>query len=109
MLGLIGGTAAAQEQTRGRLHGRALRPLLWLGSISYPLYLVHEYPSYIALRMLDQQVPHGVAIAAAVALSLFLATAISYGVERPAMHVIRQAWRRRPLVASPGAQKSESV
>jgi peptidoglycan/LPS O-acetylase OafA/YrhL len=82
--------AAAAE---GRLRWLATPPLLWLGSISYSLYLVHEYPSYMVIRAVDHAgAPHPFAIAAALFTSLTLASAVSYGVERPAMRALRGAW-----------------
>jgi peptidoglycan/LPS O-acetylase OafA/YrhL len=89
-MGLI---AAGAE---GRLDRVATGPLLWLGSISYSLYLVHEYPSYMVMRALDHAgTPHGLGIGGAVLVSLVLASMVSYGVERPAMRAIRGAWRAR--------------
>ncbi len=83
--------AAAAE---GRLRWLAAPPLLWLGSISYALYLVHEYPSYMVIRALDHAgAPHQASIAAAILSVLALATAITYAIERPAMRAIRNAWR----------------
>ena len=78
----------------------ALPPLLWLGSVSYPLYLVHEYPSYIAIRALDGAgLPHPAAVAAALLLALALAAAVSYGVERPALRLLRSRRARPPAPA----------
>jgi peptidoglycan/LPS O-acetylase OafA/YrhL len=89
-MGLI---AAASH---GRLRWLAVPPLVWLGSISYSLYLVHEYPAYMVLRVAGLAGwPHWLAAAAAVAVALMLATAVTYGVERPALQAIRYAWRER--------------
>jgi len=83
---------------RGGLRFLAAPPLLWLGSISYSLYLVHEYPGYIVMGAADRAgMPHGLGIAAALAIALILATAVSYGIERPAMRLIRNRWRARTL------------
>ena len=80
----------------GRLRWLATAPLVWLGSVSYSLYLVHEYPAYMVLRSADRAGwPYGLAVVAAVALVLMLATAVTYGIERPALHAIRHAWRDR--------------
>ena len=83
---------------RGGLRFLAAPPLLWLGSISYSLYLVHEYPGYIVMGAADRAgMPHGLGIAAALAIAMILATAVSYGIERPAMRLIRNRWRARTL------------
>jgi peptidoglycan/LPS O-acetylase OafA/YrhL len=100
-MGLI---AAASH---GRLRWVAVAPLVWLGSISYSLYLVHEYPAYMVLRAAGLAGwPHWLAAAAAVAVALMLAAAVTYGVERPALKAIRHAWRERTALcgvpAAPG-------
>jgi peptidoglycan/LPS O-acetylase OafA/YrhL len=88
------GMAVIAAASQGRLRWLASPPLLWLGSISYALYLVHEYPSYMVIRALDHAgAPHQAAIAAAILTALALATAITYTIERPAMRAIRNAWR----------------
>jgi peptidoglycan/LPS O-acetylase OafA/YrhL len=72
------------------------RPLLWLGALSYPLYLLHEYIGWalmLALQRLGWAAPVGVA--AALALSLLLAQGLHAGVELPGMRRLRQAYRQR--------------
>lgn len=103
-MGLIAGSAYAERRGTGAWPGL----LLWLGSISYPLYLVHEYPSYIVMRTLDShRIPHGAAMAAALALSVALAAMVSYGVERPALRALRAGWRSaRNIPVSLSAPKS---
>ncbi|MBZ8138438.1 acyltransferase [Rubrivivax gelatinosus] len=73
----------------------ALRPLAWLGAVSYPLYLVH-WPVLAFLRalFLGDEPPASV-LAAAVAVSLAAAVALHLFVERPP--------RRRRAGAAPGA------
>ena len=89
---------------RGGLQWLAAPPLVWLGSVSYSLYLVHEYPAYITMRAGDAAgLPHWISQAAAVGVALGLAAAVSYGVERPAMRAIRDLWRGRVFRPAPGA------
>ena len=68
------------------------RVTLWLGTISYSLYLTHRNLGYYSLTWLHE---HGVEAFTAIALvaagALALATAFAYGVERPASAVLR-AW-----------------
>jgi len=68
-------------------------PLVFLGTISYPLYLLHQNIGYVILRNLRAQgVDYGWALALACAVSLGAATALTFGVERPAQRRLR-AWR----------------
>jgi peptidoglycan/LPS O-acetylase OafA/YrhL len=64
---------------------------LWLGAISYPLYLVHRMPGYYALNAMDaRQVPQLLALAIAVAGAMLVAHLLSVFVERPAMRKLRR-------------------
>ena len=99
--------------TRGGLGWLEAKPLLWLGSVSYTLYLTHETASFTVIRALDDAgVGHPASVAAAVAVSLALAGLVSSGVERPALRFIRQGykdalsgglpWRRKKPQPLPG-------
>lgn len=80
---------------KSKLTWLAFRPLVFLGSISYPLYLVHHNIGYAVMRKLETQV-QGVQICAAVAVSLALAIMLSYLVEKPGIRFIRAryaAWK----------------
>jgi peptidoglycan/LPS O-acetylase OafA/YrhL len=69
--------------------------LVWLGTISYPLYLLHENIGWAILRQLQF---HGwtplPAIAATTVLAIALAAAVSYSIERPAMAWIRGRYKQ---------------
>lgn len=82
---------------RGRWTWLEHRVLLWLGAISYTLYLLHEYIGWAVIRRLEGwgMEVHG-AIAAAIALSAALAHALTRWVEQPAMRWIRDRYRHRP-------------
>ena len=73
------------------------RPLMvFLGVISYSLYLVHQNIGYVIMRqMYGLNFPPFIALLTAVVASLALATFITYGIERPAMRAIRSTWRSR--------------
>ncbi len=96
MLAVLVFTLAVQ----GRL-GFLRQPLwLYLGAISYPLYLLHQNIGYAVVSRLQG---HGVAmplsILVALVLVLSLATAVTFLIERPAMAYLRrryQTWRGRP-------------
>jgi peptidoglycan/LPS O-acetylase OafA/YrhL len=79
----------------GRARALAVRPLLWLGAISYPLYLTHQMLGYRLIRtLLDAGCPRALAVVIAIAGALALATAITRTVEQPAMQTIRRWYRR---------------
>lgn len=86
----------------GGLRWLAARPLVWLGGVSYALYVSHEQMIYIVIRGLDRQgMPHAASVAVAVVAALVLAWAITVAVERPAMRGIRVAWRAHRLRSGP--------
>jgi peptidoglycan/LPS O-acetylase OafA/YrhL len=82
----------------GYLRFLVCRATLWLGTISYSLYLVHRNLGY---HLLDWMHAHAVNAAAAILVvagcALLLATALTYGVERPGSARLRfwyGRWRR---------------
>ena len=71
-------------------------PLVWLGTISYPLYLLHENIGWsIQLRLLELGAGIDTTIVAALCLGLALATAMTYSVEQPSMRLIRNWYRNQ--------------
>ncbi len=85
----------------GRLRFLATQPLLWLGSISYALYVSHQMIGYHLMAMLDRQgFSRPAAIATALATALVLATLLTRFVERPARRAILTAWRQGNAAAS---------
>ncbi|HEX8580164.1 MAG TPA: acyltransferase [Allosphingosinicella sp.] len=70
------------------------RPLVWLGAISYSLYLLHELIGFALIRWLESA---GISATAAIGLTtaamLALAAAATFLVERPALRAIRGAYR----------------
>lgn len=76
-------------------------PFVWLGTISYPLYLLHENIGWAALlRLQTLGVPIDFAILMTLGASFFMAVALSRWVERPAMQWIRRCYRRNHAPAS---------
>jgi peptidoglycan/LPS O-acetylase OafA/YrhL len=65
------------------------RPILFLGAISYPFYLVHFRPSYLV--MAETPLPPALSIAAAVLVSIAVAAAIHWLIEVPGRHALRTA------------------
>jgi peptidoglycan/LPS O-acetylase OafA/YrhL len=72
-----------------------LGPLVWLGAISYPLYLLHENIGWGMLLNLEAVgwTPNW-AILASICVVLLLAAMLHYTVEMPAMKRIRNYYRR---------------
>lgn len=78
--------------------------LVYLGTISYPLYLLHQNIGYVLMtRALEHGVPVAVAIAVAVAVAIGLASIVTLGIERPALSWIRSKRRARALSQSASA------
>lgn len=71
---------------------RIPKVMLWLGAISYPLYLLHQNLGFAVIHALGAT---GVAAFCALLAVLALATLVHVAVEQPAMHWIRARWRRR--------------
>lgn len=66
------------------------KPLVWLGSISYSLYLLHQNIGYIIINFaIDHEIPPLIGIAVAVFVSLSLAHLSFKYVERPALRTIK--------------------
>lgn len=71
------------------------RTTLWLGAISYPLYLIHRNLGFLALDWLRMRgVGPWISISLVACGALALATLFSLLVERPALAVLRQLYRR---------------
>jgi peptidoglycan/LPS O-acetylase OafA/YrhL len=76
---------------------------VWLGAVSYALYLTHRQMGYEVLAALNRSgVPSAVSVPVAMICALALASAITYGVEQPALAVLRGWYKRRkvPTAAS---------
>lgn len=73
------------------------RPLLiWLGAISYPLYLIHENVGFAVIRWLTGKgLMPTLALIAALITSLALAQMVRVFIEGPALSGIRGWWRTR--------------
>ena len=72
--------------------------LVWLGAISYPLYLIHENVGWSLLLRLERLgLAPNLAVVLTLALVLALATLLHRVVEKPAMQAIRDWYRRRSL------------
>lgn len=81
----------------GRLGWIVNRVTIWLGAISYSLYVSHEFLGYRIISWLDGcGIAHPVSLGVTILLALCLAAALTRGIEQPAMRLIRRAARRPP-------------
>jgi len=72
--------------------------LLWLGAISYALYLIHHNAGLAIMHLVDRAgLSTWIGFLLATAASLLLASALTYGVERPAARRINRWWRDRTV------------
>ncbi len=75
------------------------KPVVWLGTISYPLYLLHENIGWSLMLQLQKfGLSMDVTILLTLCISLALAAAVTYWVEQPAMRWIRSTYKNRARV-----------
>ena len=76
----------------------AVRPLLYLGAVSYPLYLIHQYIGYIVMRQLYEWNVGSPLLVIALTLVFILALAalIHHAIEVPALRILRARLLSRP-------------
>lgn len=80
----------------GHLRFLSLRPLVWLGGISYSFYLIHQHVGFVVmLEFARAGYSPWIGFAAAFLVALTLGTAINRLVERPAGEAIIGWWKRR--------------
>ncbi|MGK7871711.1 acyltransferase family protein [Falsiroseomonas sp. E2-1-a20] len=85
--------------------------LVWLGAISYSLYLTHNYAGRALMLRLQDDAGWlaNASVGAALVASLVVATVLTYLVERPAQRLIRRGyagWRGQGDRLRPALSKS---
>ncbi len=91
----------------GRARFLCVRPLVWLGTISYSLYLTHQMIGFAVIEWLSaDRIPSVVAIPTTAGLAIAVASAMTYFVERPAMRAIRS--RRKARAAGGSSLRGSS-
>lgn len=89
----------------GKLSFIVVQPFIFLGVISYPLYLIHGAVGNVVLsRCYAFHLGVPLALLAAFTVSLGLATAVTYTVERPAMAWIRNWYKKRSTKVRGGCE-----
>jgi peptidoglycan/LPS O-acetylase OafA/YrhL len=77
-----------------RLGWIAQRPVVFMGTISYSLYLIHQNIGYVIINMLyDAGAPAWARFFVPLGCVLVLASAITFLIEKPAMEWIRNRYR----------------
>ncbi|NOX92440.1 MAG: acyltransferase [Gammaproteobacteria bacterium] len=91
--------------TKGYLTILSIKPLVFLGTISYSLYLIHQNVGYIVIQKLesnDLATPFSI-IFFPLVISVSIATVMQIYIEKPSLLVIRNRWResyfRKRLIA----------
>lgn len=83
----------------GNFHFLKYKPLVLLGSVSYPLYLIHQNFGYIVINMFyEYKWNPWLGIFIAILLSISIAYLITRYIEKPAVRVIRKSyseWKKR--------------
>lgn len=88
--------AAFMALIAGRLRFLKLRPLVWIGGISYSFYLIHQHVGFVVmLKMTQAGYDPWIGFLLAFMVALLLGTAINRLVERPAGEAILTWWRGR--------------
>ena len=79
----------------GRAWFLGVRPLVWLGTISYALYLIHQMIGFTIIRMLTEyKFPSALSVPITIFIVLVLASTVTYLVEQPGMRYIRTKFER---------------
>jgi peptidoglycan/LPS O-acetylase OafA/YrhL len=98
--------AAVFAASRRRIPLLANPVLVYLGVVSYSLYLVHQNIGYVIIKLAYEVGlnPHA-AVLAAIAVAIALASILTFGVERPANRALRRLLtpRRTPAPIVPGS------
>jgi peptidoglycan/LPS O-acetylase OafA/YrhL len=94
---VYGGTLAVFVALAANRLGFLNRPvLIWLGALSYPLYLVHQNIGYAFIAALENMgVSAWLAVIAAIALAVGLAQLVHDCIEKPSLRVLRALWKAR--------------
>lgn len=82
----------------GSLKFIAVKPLLFLGSISYCIYLIHLTPGYILFNILSESFQWNriVSTLFTITLVIAVATLVTYAIERPVIRFLRKKLTPKP-------------
>jgi peptidoglycan/LPS O-acetylase OafA/YrhL len=83
----------------GRMRWIIRKPLLFLGTISYSLYLTHQMLGYQLMAALPNLSP-AARVSIAVVFAFSLASIFTFAIEKPALRAIRRMWKESPYAPS---------
>lgn len=93
-LAIVGYMALFFLINAGKLWAIAIPPLMALGTISYPLYLLHQNIGYIVIRELEMRGLSPIfSIIAAFSVAIALAAVVTRFVEQPSLRWIKSTYR----------------
>lgn len=96
----LGLTVIFHALLKGWLRFLCVRPLLWLGSISYSLYLVHQHIGFVIMLKADAAgLNPWVGFMLALGVAVGLGFCLNRYVELPAARLVRRWWSRRRIGA----------
>ncbi len=75
-----------------------IKPLLFLGVISYPLYLIHQIIGFIFMLFFDQYMIRELSIISTVSVSILLATVITFYIEPPLKGFLKRIIFNKQLI-----------
>jgi peptidoglycan/LPS O-acetylase OafA/YrhL len=82
------------QSIQGKLDILKSRPFIFLGTISYPLYLIHQNIGFIGIEKLEKAgIDSNISVMLVITAVIFLSTIIHLAVEIPSMHLIRNKYR----------------
>jgi peptidoglycan/LPS O-acetylase OafA/YrhL len=94
----------------GWLRFLCVRPILWFGTVSYSLYLVHENIGFtIMLKAREAGLDHWTGFAMALATVVAMAWALNRFVERPAGRMIGNWWKEYKASRSSSEQNDAAA
>lgn len=80
---------------RGNITFIKRKPLIFIGSISYTLYLVHQRIGYTIIKALYKVgLNPNISIFIAIIISILLAMVITFLIEKPAIRIIREQYKK---------------
>ncbi|HEX5245418.1 MAG TPA: acyltransferase [Tepidisphaeraceae bacterium] len=98
----LGFVALIYAGSQGYLRFLEFGPLLFLGAISYTLYLTHQNIGYVVIRWAEQRRWNtNLAIATAMLVALGIATVLTFAIERPALRLLRGKRAARNVAKAP--------